>query len=65
MRWNGSMGATGINSNTSAQWTQDSAFLNNYLGFEGVETQTIAGLKGHRQKVDSVVQAIPQYKNYV
>jgi len=62
MRWNGSMGATSLNSNTQSQWTVGTPFYHNNLGYEGLETQSFVGLGGHRQKVDSVVQADSTYK---
>jgi cytochrome c peroxidase len=52
MLWNGQFGATGPNTGTEAQWTPDSPKETNNLGFEGVETQAIAGLKVHRLVID-------------
>ncbi|MCP4439525.1 MAG: cytochrome-c peroxidase [Aureispira sp.] len=53
MLWNGQFGATGPNSNTQPQWTSGSPKEDNHLGYEGVETQAIAGLKVHRMIVDT------------
>lgn len=61
MRWNGSMGATGSNQGTEAQWIGP-ALSKNHLGFEGVETQSIVALKGHRQDMDSAVIHGTTYK---
>lgn len=61
MRWNGSMGATGSNAGTEAQWV-GAALSKNHLGFEGVETQSIVGLKGHRQNMDPAVIQGTSYK---
>lgn len=61
MRWNGSMGATGSNSGTETQWVGP-AFSKNHLGFEGVETQSIVALKGHRQNMDPVLIQGTSYK---
>lgn len=61
MRWNGSMGATGVNVGTETQWT-GTAFSKNYLGFEGVETQSIVALTGHRQIIDSTTLHTTAYK---
>jgi cytochrome c peroxidase len=47
MLWNGQFGATGSNLGTEANWTIDTPKENNKLGFEGVETQAIAGLTVH------------------
>lgn len=46
--WNGQFGATGVNADTRHRWTPGSPKEVNYLGFEGVETQSIAGLGVHR-----------------
>lgn len=48
MLWNGQFGATGVNVGTESQWTPDTPKESNQLGFEGVETQAIAGLGVHR-----------------
>ncbi len=48
MLWNGQFGATGANIGTEAQWTPDTPKETNTLGFEGLETQAIAGLQVHR-----------------
>jgi len=61
MRWNGSMGATGSNVGTEARWTGP-ALSKNHLGFEGVETQSIVALKGHRQNMDPAVIQGTSYK---
>jgi len=45
MLWNGQFGATGLNEGTYNQWTEDTPKETNNLGFEGVETQAIAGRK--------------------
>ncbi|MGB0840077.1 MAG: cytochrome-c peroxidase, partial [Chitinophagales bacterium] len=51
--WNGMFGATNKNEGTQASWTADTPKATNFLGYEGVETQAIAGLKVHRLKADS------------
>ena len=48
MLWNGQFGATGMNQGTEANWTAGTPKETNNLGFEGVETQAIAGLNVHR-----------------
>jgi cytochrome c peroxidase len=63
MLWNGQFGGTGTNEGTEAQWTADSPMANNHLGFEGVETQAIAGLKVHRQEAtEAFYTDFPSYK---
>ena len=46
--WNGQFGARGPNAGTQTQWTVGTPKETNFLGFEGLETQAIAGLKVHR-----------------
>ena len=46
--WNGQFGGTGVNVGTEAQWTAGTPKETNHLGFQGLETQAIAGLKVHR-----------------
>lgn len=53
--WNGQFGATGMNSNTQSEWTIGTPKETNNLGFEGLETQAIAGLTVHRLKVNSSI----------
>ena len=48
MLWNGQFGATDLNEGTDAYWTPDTPKETNNLGFEGLETQAIAGLTVHR-----------------
>lgn len=52
MLWNGQFGATGTNAGTQASWTAGTPKESNTLGFEGVETQAIAGLNVHRLVID-------------
>jgi cytochrome c peroxidase len=52
MLWNGQFGATGTNQGTDANWTIGTPKEVNTLGFEGVETQAIAGLDVHRLRID-------------
>ncbi|MEL6925492.1 MAG: cytochrome c peroxidase [Bacteroidota bacterium] len=48
MLWNGQFGATGVNEGTEALWPDETPIAKNRLGFEGLETQAIAGLTVHR-----------------
>lgn len=48
MLWNGQFGATGDNIGTEAQWTEGTPKAKNKLGYQGLETQAIAGLGVHR-----------------
>ena len=48
MLWNGQFGATGVNVGTESQWTAGTPIESNFLGYEGLEIQGIAGLGVHR-----------------
>jgi len=62
MLWNGQFGATGINEGTDRHWTEGTPLAFNFLGFEGLETQAIAGQTVHRQLVDQeFCQEYPEY----
>ena len=64
MLWNGQFGATGLNEGTEAFWTDNTPKAVNKLGYQGVETQAIAGLDVHRMLVDEdFVNANQQYKD--
>jgi cytochrome c peroxidase len=52
MLWNGQFGATGVNVGTENAWTAGTPKAFNHLGFEGIETQAIAGQTVHRQLID-------------
>ncbi|MEM9986694.1 MAG: cytochrome c peroxidase, partial [Bacteroidota bacterium] len=64
MLWNGQFGATGPNAGTEAKWTEGTPKAVNHLGYQGVETQAIAGLTVHRMQVDSALVAELGYKFY-
>ncbi len=52
LHWNGQFGSRGDNAHTEAQWTEGTPRATNTLGYEGPETQAIAGLAIHRMAVD-------------
>lgn len=63
MLWNGQFGAKGLNAGTEEQWKPDTPIATNHLGFEGVETQAIAGFTVHRQFIDAeFLTTYPEYK---
>lgn len=62
MMWNGQFGATGVNTGTESAWTIDTPKENNFLGFEGLETQALAGLTEHRLLMDSAFVYRTSYK---
>lgn len=48
MLWDGSLGAHDRNAGTEARWTPGTPAAVNALGYDGLETQAIAGLTAHR-----------------
>lgn len=52
MLWNGQFSGTGGNLGTEAQWTVGTPKHVNTLGYQGLETQAIAGLTVHRMVID-------------
>lgn len=64
MLWNGQFGATGVNAGTQAAWTPGTPKANNFLGFQGVETQALAGLGVHRLEMNPALAAELGYLNF-
>lgn len=62
--WNGQFGATGVNAGTQSQWTPQTPIETNFLGYQGVETQAIAGLTVHRLGVEELWALNPAYLTY-
>lgn len=64
MLWNGQFGATSLNRGTEDQWKSGTPIAKNHLGFEGVETQAIAGLTVHRfgLSIDEAFISNTEYK---
>lgn len=62
MLWNGQFGALGVNEGTNHLWPDDTPIATNRLGYDGVETQAIAGLTVHRQMVDETTVTELGYK---
>ncbi len=61
--WNGQFGAVGPNAGTENLWAYGTPIANNNLGYEGPETQAIAGLTVHRQEVGpDLLQRVPAYR---
>lgn len=52
MLWNGQFGANGPNAGTNSRWIPNTPIAVNELGYDGVESQAIAGLTVHRMLVD-------------
>lgn len=53
--WNGQFGATHLNEGTESEWTEGTPKAVNKLGFEGTETQAIAGLEVHRLAIKNSI----------
>ena len=60
--WNGALGAQGINAPFVAQ--NADVVPENLLGFQGLETQGLAGQKAHRLKIDAAFVNEFGYKTY-
>lgn len=64
MLWNGQFGGTKTNTGTENNWTAGTPKETNSLGFEGLETQAIAGLGVHRLKCMPEMIENSEYKQY-
>lgn len=64
MLWNGQFGGTKTNLGTEINWTEGTPKETNELGFEGLETQAIAGLGVHRLKCLPDMIENSDYKSY-
>ncbi len=62
MLWNGQFGGTAMNAGTEWNWTEGTPKAKNNLGFQGIETQAIAGLEVHRMAVDEALVTELGYK---
>lgn len=60
--WNGQFGATGMNSGTQSQWKAGTPIETNFLGYEGLETQAIAGMGVHRMEINDQIKNNSTYK---
>lgn len=60
--WNGSLGGVDINLGTEGQWTPGSPLETNTMGYHGLETQAIAGIKVHRLGIDPTFIDTTAYK---
>ena len=60
--WNGQFGSSHLNANTQSLWIKDTDLAINNLGYQGIETRAIAGLKMHRMKISDNIIAINAYK---
>lgn len=62
MLWNGQFGGTGTNAGTEASWAVGTPKEVNHLGYEGLESQAIAGLEVHRMVLNAEVIDTLGYK---
>ncbi len=60
--WNGQFGATALNQNTENRWKEGTPIATNYLGYEGLETQAIAGITVHRMEYNEEAISKNGYK---
>ena len=60
--WNGSLGFSGSNQNTEQLWKKESLAFYNNLGYEGIETKTIAGFEMHRMDFNEDILKMGAYK---
>lgn len=61
--WNGQFGATHLNVNTQSSWTKGTPKEKNNLGYQGTETQAIAGQDAHRLYISKIfIDEMPTYK---
>lgn len=61
--WNGQFGGTHLNEGTEASWTGGTPKAWNHLGYEGTETQAIAGLLVHRMDMPESLYLNTEYKD--
>ena len=64
MLWNGQFGGVKTNLGTETNWTKGTPKEINNLGFEGLETQAIAGIGVHRLKSLPEMMLNSAYKTY-
>lgn len=62
--WNGQFGAHYVNEGTEYSWTVGTPKEKNNLGYQGLETQAIAGIGVHRLNVDAEIINHYGYKPY-
>jgi len=60
--WNGQFGSGNVNVGTEGQWTAGTPLETNFLGYEGVEIQAIAGFSVHRLGVNTGLLFQEPYK---
>jgi cytochrome c peroxidase len=61
--WNGQFGATHLNKGTESNWVEGTPIATNKLGFEGLETQAIAGMSVHRLNINEEILKMGAYRN--
>lgn len=62
MLWNGQFGATSQNIGTESRWAPGTPIANNNLGYEGLETQAIAGFDVHRLGINPTLFLKLEYR---
>ena len=61
--WNGQFGGTHLNQGTESQWQAETPKVWNELGYEGTETQAIAGMLVHRLGMTESLFDNSEYKD--
>lgn len=64
MLWNGQFGGVGDNIGTESEWTEGTPKETNHLGFEGIETQAIAGIGVHRLVYNDSLVMMNGYQSF-
>jgi cytochrome c peroxidase len=59
----GQFGATHLNKGTESNWVEGTPIATNKLGFEGLETQAIAGMSVHRLNINEEILKMGAYRN--
>ena len=60
--WNGQFGSSHLNASTQSLWLKDTELKINNLGYQGLESRAIAGLKMHRLKISENILTMGAYK---
>lgn len=60
--WNGQFGATHLNTGSESNWTPGTPIETNKLGYQGLETQAIAGMGVHRLNISESLIKMGTYK---
>lgn len=62
--WNGQFGGNGVNEGTEHLWNEEEGTMINHLGYMGMESQNIEGVKDHRMVMNQKVADSLGYAAY-